>query len=205
MIIVGGIFYIIEKVKIENIIIGKQFENSENYVRLSEIAREKRIKIIALEEGQKLEIEENLYFEILWPSSNNFIQENAINNNSLVGKLIYKKFSILFTGDIEAMAEKAIIKKYEANLESLKSTILKVAHHGSNTSSIKEFLKIVNPKIALIGVGKNNIFGHPSEITLKSLRNINCKIYRTDNSGEIIIRTNGKKINIKKLINIIEN
>lgn len=135
----------------------------------------------------------------MWPDSKNIISENGINNNSLVFKMEYNKFSILFTGDIEKVAEEAILQKYkDANV--LKSTILKVAHHGSKSSSIEEFLEKVKPKIALIGVGEKNTFGHPNVGVLKRLRKNNSKIYRTDLDGEITIITNGNTITIDKFI-----
>ena len=77
----------------------------------------------------------------------------------------------------------------------LQSTILKVAHHGSKTSTTAEFLKAVKPIYALIGVGKNNKFGHPSENTIKKLKEMKVKIFRTDELGEITIKMN-KNINI---------
>ncbi len=95
------------------------------------------------------------------------INENILNNNSIVCKVNYNKFSILFTGDIEEIAEKKILEKYKGNL--LSSTILKVAHHGSKSSSIQEFIDRVNPKIALIGVGKDNNFGHPNNLVIERL------------------------------------
>lgn len=126
----------------------------------------------------------------------NMISENIINNNSLVCKLKYKTFSILFTGDIEEIAEKTILEKYK-NTNELKSTILKVPHHGSKTSSTEDFLNKIKPQIALIGVGRNNKFGHPSEVTIQKLEQINTKILRTDSMGEIVIKTNGKNIEIQ--------
>ncbi len=181
-----------EEINIKNIIIGKQYEECENYKNVIKIAKEKNININVVEAGQKVIIEDNLYFNILWPCSKNIVNQNIINNNSMVCKLVYNKFSMLFTGDIEEIAEKEILNKY-INLNILKSTILKVAHHGSKTSSIQEFLNAVRPKIALIGVGEENKFGHPSNITINNLKLINTQIYRTDKMGEIIIKTNGKK------------
>ena len=107
---------------------------------------------------------------ILWPEEKQ-IQENVLNNNSIVCKLVYKDFSMLFTGDIEEVAEKQIYKKSLI----LYSTVLKVAHHGSKTSSIQEFLELVKPKIALIGVGDKNKFGHPNNEVLEILQNLRCK------------------------------
>ena len=121
-----------------------------------------------------MQIEKDLYFDILWPNSSNLIQENMLNNNSIVCKLHYKNFSMLFTGDIEEIAEKQILEKYKNNLKILNSTVLKVGHHGSKTSSIEEFIEAVRPRIALIGVGKNNKFGHPNESVVKRLENLRC-------------------------------
>ena len=77
---------------------------------------------------------------------------------------------MLFTGDIEEIAEKRIIELYEEN-KKLEAILIKVAHHGSKSSSINEFLKIVKPKIAFIGVGKNNNFGHPNYMVLQRIEN----------------------------------
>ena len=191
-----GLLYIMENMKVKNAIVGKQFEKSSNYESFIRIAKEKRINVKVVEAGDRLNIEKGLYFNVLWPSSSHMISENAINNNSLVCKLVYKNFSMLFTGDIEEVAENGILKFYENRLDLLKSDCLKVAHHGSKTSSTLEFLKVVNPKLALIGVGKNNNFGHPADVTLKNLRSINCKIYRTDEMGEIDVRSNGVGVKI---------
>ena len=100
-----------------------------------------------------------------------------LNNNSIVAKLNYKKIGILFTGDIEEIAEKQIIKKYGAKL---KANILKAAHHGSKSSTIQEFVDLVKPQIALIGVGEKNTFGHPNSGVLLRLEKIGAQIFRTD-------------------------
>ena len=102
-------------------------------------------------------------------------------------------------GDIES-SEKEILSQYNEN-KILESTIIKIAHHGSKTSSIEGFLKAVKPKIALIGVGQDNKFGHPNEVTIEKLKSLGCKIYRTDLDGEIKIKINKKgKVWIDKML-----
>ncbi len=78
-----------------------------------------------------------------------------------------------------------------------------MAHHGSNTSSIREFIDAVKPQIALIGVGENNMYGHPSDEVISRLQSFGTKIYRTDECGEITIEVNknGKIIDINKYKN----
>ena len=188
MIMFGGLLYIMQEIKVNNVIIGKQYETCENYKKFIEIVKKKNIKVNVVEAGQKINIERNLFFDVLWPCSDNMISENAINNNSLVCKLKYKNFSMLFTGDIEEIAEKAILAKYSKNKNILKADVLKVAHHGSKTSSTIDFLKAVKPNYAVIGVGKDNNFGHPSHIPIQNLKARGVKIYRTDEIGEIEIK-----------------
>ena len=196
----GGLLYIMQEIKVNNIIIGKQYKSSENYEEFIKIVKEKKINVKIVEEGEKVSIEDNLYFDIIWPFSDNMISDNSINNNSLVCKLNYKNYSMLFTGDIEAIAEKAILKKYSKSLNILKSDILKVAHHGSKTSSITEFIEKIKPKYAIIGVGEDNKFGHPSDNTIQNLEKANIRIYRTDKMGEIEMKTNGKEIKINEFL-----
>lgn len=196
----GGLLYIMQEIKVNNIIIGKQYKSSENYEKFIKIVKEKKINVKIVEGGKKVSIEDNLYFDIIWPFSDNMISDNSINNNSLVCKLNYKNYSMLFTGDIEAIAEKAILKKYSKNLNILKSDILKVAHHGSKTSSITEFIEKIKPKYAIIGVGEDNKFGHPSDSTIQNLEKANIRIYRTDKMGEIEMKTNGKEIKINEFL-----
>ena len=214
-----------EELKIKKIIISKQAEDSENFQRFKQIVNKRKIPVIivgsevpnttkkqninsnkSIESNEIIckdiiQIEKDLYFEILWPDNQNLLNENSLNNNSIVTKLHYKKFSMLFTGDIEKIAEKQIIEEYKNNLQILNSTVLKVAHHGSKTSSIQEFIEAVKPKISIIGVGENNKFGHPNDVVIARLQNIGSKIYRTDKMGEISIIVNSKGIiKIKKFI-----
>ena len=169
---VGGILTVMEELDVGKIIISKQAEDSDNYKRFRQIVKDKKIKVQIVNKGDILKIEEDLFFYILWPNSDKLVSENVLNNNSLVLKMNYKNFSMMFTGDIEEMAEKQILEEYENDLSIFNSAILKVAHHGSKTSSIKEFLEIVKPRIALIGVGKNNKFGHPNDDVINRLKNM---------------------------------
>ena len=173
---VGGLLTVMEELKVGTVIISKQGEDSENYKKFKQIIKTKKIKLIVVgatsSRPQILKIEKNLYFDILWPNDSKLITENVLNNNSIVCKLHYTNFSMLFTGDIEEIAEKQILEEYKNNISILNSTILKVAHHGSKTSSIKEFIEAVKPQLALIGVGENNKFGHPNDEIIKRLQSL---------------------------------
>lgn len=195
-----GLLYVMQNIKVKNVIISKQFEYNENYKKFLKIAKQEKINIKIANKGDKIYIEKNLYFEVLWPDALEPISDNKINNNSLVCKMVYKKFSMLFTGDIEKIAEEKIIETYKNETNKLKATIIKIPHHGSKTSSTMDFIEKVKPQEALIGVGKKNKFGHPAITTIQTLQNQNIKIYRTDEMGEITIKTNGKKYKVTKLL-----
>lgn len=171
---VGGLLTILEELSVNQVIISKQGKDSENYQKFLKIVKEKNINVLEVKKGDVLAVEKELRIYILWPQDEQ-IQENILNNNSIVAKLIYKNFSMLLTGDIEEVAENEIIKEYKGKTDLLKATILKVPHHGSKTSSTQEFLEVVNPKFALIGVGKNNTFGHPNDEVIERIKDLRHK------------------------------
>ena len=126
---VGGILTVMQELKVKKAIIARQFENSNNYKKFIKLAQEKKIKVIVVEAGDVINIEKDIKLKVLWPDSKNKINENVLNNNSLVCKLEYRNFSMMLTGDIEEIAENAILTKYKNNAKILNANILKVAHH----------------------------------------------------------------------------
>ena len=175
-----GFIYVLKHLKIKNAILPVQAINSNLYQNFISICQAKKINVIYLKRGDFFNIGD-LKFETLHPSKN-FISENPMNNNSLVLRLDYSSISLLFTGDIEAIAEQDLVLKCKSKLDV---DILKVGHHGSNTSTTEGFLKAVSPKIALIGVGLDNKFGHPGDEVIKRLEERKVSIFRTDKEGEI--------------------
>ena len=165
-----GLISVLNSIKVKNIIISKQGESVYNYEKIMEIVVNKKINVIVVKRGDVINVDKDVEIKILYPESKLYFDD--INNNSIVAKLSYKNFSILFTGDIEKSAEERIVNIAK---NELKSTIIKSPHHGSKTSSTEELLKEVKPQIALIGVGKNNKFGHPSEEVIERLENLRCK------------------------------
>ncbi len=179
-----GLFYVAKHLRIENIIIGLQAEEYPNLKEIKSIAKNRNIKIKVVKAGEVINIDK-MKITVLWPIKELMLNENGINNNSLVLRIDFKNNSFLFTGDIEKIAEERMLDTYKNNSKILDVDVLKVGHHGSKTSSIDNFIMATSPKIALIGVGKNNKFGHPSENTIDKLNRLKCKIYRTDLMGEI--------------------
>lgn len=116
--------------------------------------------------------------------------EDDTNNTSIVLKITYGETTFLFTGDAEREAEQVILDSGA----DLSSTVLKVGHHGSSTSTTYPFLREIMPEYAVISCGKNNEYGHPHEETLSRLRDADVEVYRTDEFGGIICKSNGKTL-----------
>ena len=146
-----------------------------------------------LSAGQKLEFADNINLKFLAPASKNGFHEKDLNNNSLVFKLQYGEFSMLFTGDIEAKTENDLVSRYGKKLQT---TVLKVAHHGSRTSSTYNFLKAVQPQLALISCGDKEKYNHPNKKVLGTFDYLQIPVKVTSQNGEITLRTDGEKYQI---------
>ena len=120
--------------------------------------------------------------------------ETYSDNTSLVIRIVYGNTSFLFMGDSEYWDEQHLI---DSGCQ-LKSTVLKVAHHGSRSSSSKGFLDKVKPKYAVISVGKDNPYGHPKEEVLERLEKLGTEIYRTDINGNIKCFSDGNEVSFEK-------
>ena len=116
---------------------------------------------------------------------------NDENDNSNVIYMELDNYKFLFMGDAGIEKEKDILKEY--NISNI--DVLKVGHHGSKTSSFKDFIDEINPKYSIISVGKNNKYGHPNKEVLNNLNN--SKIYRTDQDGSIIFKIKNNKLMIE--------
>ena len=151
---------------------------------------EKDIPFKTPRRGDKIELD-NLTFDIVHPGEN--VEEYSLNDASITAHLQYGQISFIFTGDIEESAEREIV---ETGID-IKSTVLKVAHHGSRTSTNDYFLEAVNPEVAIIQVGENNRFSHPAPEVKNRLQENNIDIYRNDLNGDIVINTDGETYTIE--------
>lgn len=148
-------------------------------------------KTVKVKKGNKIDFGCEMKGEVLSPWKN----YKKVNQTSLVIKMVYGKYSYLFTGDIYSSNEKELIKKY-----NVKSTVLQIPHHGSYTSSSEQFLKKVGAKYAVISCGKNNPYHHPRPEAMKRIKKYisNKNLYRTDQDGTILFINDGKKLIVKK-------
>ncbi|MGN1481026.1 ComEC/Rec2 family competence protein [Porcipelethomonas sp.] len=177
----GGASYIIDNTDVKNIIIPKlpddMTPDTKFYEQFLESVQDKGLKLTAAKPGEVYEIGE-CSLEILSPVKDDY---SDLNNFSAAAMLTHGQNNFLFTGDIEKKAEKDIIES--GRLKS--ADVLKVAHHGSNTSSSEDFLDIVDPDYAVIMCGDNS-YKHPHEDTVERLKEYTDKIYRTDMDGTVV-------------------
>ena len=143
--------------------------------------------------GQEVPVNEMVKLKVLSPQALYKGTPSDTNNNSLVLRLEYKDFAMLLTGDIQAEVERDLLQTDPA---ALQAQVLKVAHHGSKTSSINEFLAAVKPKIAVISSGEGNKYKHPSPEVVQRLYNLQADVFNTALCGDIIIKSNGKTCDI---------
>jgi competence protein ComEC len=138
----------------------------------------------------------NLELYVLHPSDPVDRYANT-NNSSVVIRLEYGDVSFLFTGDVEAEGESEMLSELgNSASELLDVDILKVAHHGSRTSSSEAFLSVVTPEVAVISVGEGNRYGLPDEEALHALAEVGAEVYRTDYDGTVVIWTDGSEYSV---------
>lgn len=185
---VGGLSGALSVTKTDNIYAPKTEANTKAYKNFKKKAEEQNVEIKHPNVGDEIQLGSSTV-EFLGP-----VDENGkdLNSTSIVLKITYGNTSFLFTGDAESNEEEEILNSGA----DLKSTVLKVGHHGSRTSTSYPFLREVMPQYAVISVEKGNSYGHPNEETLSKLSDAGVEVYRTDESGDIVMTSDGNSINI---------
>lgn len=186
---VGGLVPVLSDMKVDMVLDSGQTHPSSRYMKFLELVNRKKIKYMLARAGQVINLGSGVKASVLNPSEP-LIEESALNNNSVVLQLVYGDVSVLLMGDAEKEAEGRIMQ----TIRELSVRILKIGHHGSNTASSLPFLEAINPQIALISCGKGNKFRHPHKSTLDKLDSLGIKVYRTDEDGAVIIKTDGRRI-----------
>ena len=184
---IGSMAYIVDNMNIGEIYMPKVSANTKTYEKLLESISAKGLKIKAAAAGVDILDTEQISVCIAAPVK---IDDDELNNCSVVIKIQFENTSFLFTGD----AEKEELKDITADISA---DVLKVGHHGSRTSTSTKFLTKVNPKIAVISLGRDNDYGHPHKSTIKCLNNIGAEIYRTDKDRTIIVTSDGQNISVE--------
>ncbi len=194
---IGGMKKVMETFPVKRFLNSGQVYTSATYERMLREIQENKINFVKAVRGQTIEVEPGVKLEVLNPGKKlitDIRSGGSIENaNSVVLRLTFGEFAMLFTGDAEFETEADMMKEGA----QLKAQVLKIGHHGSRHATSGKFLAAVNPQIAVISDGANNDYGHPSQATLDRLQRANIKTFRTDLSGELEIFSDGKTFNVR--------
>jgi competence protein ComEC len=178
-----GLIEILKRYEVENILWTGVAKDTGEWKEWEKAIKEEKSNIIIAKSGEKIVFQNDplVYLEVFYPfESLNGQKFEDTNDTSMVGKIVSDDKTYLFVGDISQKIEKQLLEKES----DLRSDVIKIAHHGSKTSSSLEFIKAVNPKTAVISVGENK-WGHPAEEVLQRLRDFGIDVLITKELGDI--------------------
>lgn len=185
---IGGLETIINNFEIGSIYMPKASSNTKTFLSLLQTIEDKNLTINTAKKGVNIIEEDNLLVTVLSPSENEY---DDLNNYSVVLKIVYYDNSFLFMGDAEKIIEEKILDDVDVD-------VIKIGHHGSNTSSSKNFVDNVSAQYGIIQVGLDNKYEHPHNQVIKRWENSGTIIYRTDIDGNIIVKSDGSNIIVEK-------
>ncbi|MDM0446722.1 ComEC/Rec2 family competence protein [Clostridium perfringens] len=186
----GGMDEVLENFDVKSFYAPKVAHTTKTYENMLKAVKNEGLKIQQIKEGTKIDLGKDTEVQVYSPVKS---QYEELNNYSPVMKISYGQNSFMFTGDAESLVEKEILNENK----DLKADVLKLGHHGSHSSTSEEFLKAVNPSIAIVSCAKDNKYGHPHKETMSNLKKAGITVYETFRDGDITINSNGKKLDVK--------
>jgi len=187
----AGLVEVMERYRVEKVVTTGFGADTKLYRMWTEVLDGSGAEMIVARAGKEIVLDESLRFEVVFPFEDGEVL--AGNYGSVVGRLVYGASEFLLTGDIEEEGERRLIEENQYVMADL----LKVAHHGSKTSSGLDFLKAVGSAKGVISVGDGNRFGHPDPQILENLEKVEVEVLRTDLEGDIIVGSDGTQLLFK--------
>jgi competence protein ComEC len=192
----GGVAPVLRHLRVDAFDDGGQRYAGHAYVDAVATARARRVPIFYPRAGASVRTDDGVTLAFIGPSLPFIGGRNAINSNSIAFLLEYRGFRMLFTGDAGSDSEKRFLREGV----DLRADVLKVGHHGSAYGSSRQFIAAVAPRVAIISVGRHNVFGHPAPSTLATLQRFGARIYRTDEDGAVSLVTDGTQIAVTSML-----
>lgn len=180
---IGGLIHVMKSFEVKQILDTGKIHLTRAFAKYAAEIRKQGIPKKVAKPNQRIQLDSDLTIQVL----NAYQKDQSNNESSIVLKMTYNEMDFLFMGDATIKQEKKLMEKYD-----IQSEIMKVAHHGSDTSTSLEFLREINPQIAILTFSVDNDYGHPVERVVENLDRIEANVYSTASFGDIIIRTNGK-------------
>ena len=196
---ISGLAGVLEHYEVKEIWLNGAIHTTQTYIKFLEAVKKEKeqgavVKVVV--RGDRKDFSETS-FQVLAPfESFEGKQPKEQNEGTIVARLLYNNISVLLTGDLEFDLENKLIANAN-DITPLKSTVLKVGHHGSAGSTSEKFINVVEPKTAVISVGKDNRYGHPAKRALDLLEKYKIPTYRTDKKGTINITSDGTNYEVK--------
>lgn len=194
---IGGMTKIINNFKISNfympLVAESQTPTTKTYEKMLDALIDKDVSTHEIYAGTYIDLPVGTKLQVLSPIRDK--NYDNLNNYSAVLRFSHGKNTFLFTGDAEKEAEKLMLENLT---DSISSTVLKVGHHGSSTSTTKDFLQAVSPSFAVISCELGNSYGHPHKETISILEEFDCEILRTDEIQTIMFESDGKNLAVNK-------
>lgn len=190
---IGGMTEVIEAFDIGRVLFSplpdSLIPTTKTYENLLDTIAKKGLKISRAKPDTAYDLGGGATMTILAPLA----EYDDLNDTSISCRVAFGETSFLFTGDAEKISENDMVRRYGADLSS---SVLKLGHHGSDTSSQEKWLNLVNPKMAIACVGYDNKYGHPDPTVLRRLSNRGTTLYRTDRNGAVVIASDGKHLSV---------
>ncbi|WP_409341394.1 DNA internalization-related competence protein ComEC/Rec2 [Paenibacillus sp. MBLB4367] len=215
---IGGLQAVLEQIPVKQMVYNGTYKRGAGTAKLFQTALDKQIPLMSANRGDRLQLDGNTDIQFLYPaatSETEVIEESKQNNVSLVFMLKMNGFRFLMTGDMEKPEEEELLMleredetvplaaSKDAQLEdgdASKVDVLKVAHHGSKTSTTEEWLSLWKPSIAVISVGVSNIYRHPAAEVVDRIASHEAKLFRTDKNGEVQMRMKGDVLQVMTML-----
>jgi competence protein ComEC len=192
---IDGLNDIARNFKVRGAIVARTPIADPEYLRFSQTMRSAAVPIERVGAGDVMRFGE-VAVEVLWPTPTETVDAPWRNNDGTVLRIRYGNQTFLFAADVEKEAEARILKTQG----DLRSNIVKVAHHGSKTSSTQSFVDATRPSVVVISVGRTSIFGHPNKEVVDRWRASGAQVMTTGEKGTISVVTDGRDLNLKTFI-----
>lgn len=189
---IGGFIDVLKRFRVNKFLEPGTENKTLTNTTLHDLVEDRGIEKLKAGKGMNIVLDEknDVVLSVLFPDRD--VSEESSNDGSIVMRLTYGETEVMFTGDASLRVEREVLEHKEV----IQSDILKVGHHGSRTSTSREFLETVKPEFAVISLGKANKYGHPHEEVIGTLDSYGAKILRTDESGTIVMKSDGKKFKL---------